>query len=61
MPFYKTINNVPIPIKIHPISDFAVNFSCKKINSQYQRDHNAQLVYRHNPRCISYLQSTIIT
>lgn len=33
MHFYKTINNVPTPIKIHPIIDLAVNFSCKKTNA----------------------------
>ena len=32
MPFHKTINNVPTPIKIHPIIDFAVNFSCTVMN-----------------------------
>ena len=59
MPFYKTINNVPTPIKIHPIIDFAVNSHAKN-KCQYQCDHNTQLVYRHNLGCIAYLQSTII-
>ena len=30
---YKTITNVPAPIRIHPINDFAVNSSCKNINA----------------------------
>ena len=32
--FYKTINNVPAVIKMHPITDFTVNCSCKKINAK---------------------------
>lgn len=31
---YRTIINVPIPIKIQPINDFAVNFSCKNTNAK---------------------------
>ena len=31
---YKTIINVPAVISIHPIRDFAVNSSCKKINAK---------------------------
>ncbi len=30
---YSTITNVPAPIRMHPISDFIVNSSCKKTNA----------------------------
>lgn len=32
--FYKTINNVPAVIKMHPITDLTVNCSCKKTNAK---------------------------
>ena len=30
---YSTINNVPAPIRMQPITDFAVNSSCRKTNA----------------------------
>ena len=31
---YKTMTNVPIPIRIHPINDFTVNSSCRNTNAR---------------------------
>ena len=31
---YRTITKVPMPMRIHPISDFAVNSSCRNVKAR---------------------------